>query len=63
MMTDRDLWLLACQILEQDGPRACDFVADRISESLTQGDRAGVDNWRAVSGRLNELLQFDGALD
>jgi len=53
---DRELWACASTVLEQHGDHAPVFVAERIDALAVAGDQAGVDIWRAIAMRVDQLM-------
>jgi hypothetical protein len=42
------------------GERACVHVAERIGALALAGDMAGVERWREIARRLDQLLRPEG---
>jgi hypothetical protein len=59
MISDRELWACANQVLQQHGDRAPVFVAERIGALALAGDEAGVAAWRAIATRMDRLNRSD----
>ncbi len=56
MMTpERELWAVATLIEQQQGNDAPVWIAQRISELALAGDMAGVERWKAIAGKLDQL--------
>ena len=55
MISDRELWACANQVLEQHGDAADKFVATRIRSLAAANDEAGVKTWMAIADRLDRL--------
>ena len=63
MISDRELWACAQQVIEQHGDRAPMFVAERIGALAIEGDKVGVVTWMMIAARVEQLteLRKDGA--
>ncbi len=44
------------------GPGAARYVAERIGALALAGDQAGVDRWKAIASKLDQLLRGPGHL-
>ena len=55
MLSDWELWACANETLKQHGERAPVFVAERIGALAVAGDLAGVETWKAIAARMDEL--------
>jgi len=55
MISERELWACAHQVLKQHGAKADAFVAERVAMLATAQDEAGVRTWRAIARRLDRL--------
>lgn len=60
MNADRELWACASTVLEQYGDHAPVFVAERIGVLADAGDQAGVDIWKAIAIRMDQLISQKG---
>lgn len=56
MLSDRELWACANQVLESHGEKAPVFVAERIGALALAGDMDGIANWKAIARRLDQLI-------
>ena len=56
ILTERELWACAIEVLRQHGSRAPAFVAERIGALVLAGDAAGVATWKATAAKLQLLL-------
>ena len=57
MLSDWELWACANETLKQHGERAPVFVAERIGALVVAGDVAGMETWKAIAARINELSE------
>jgi hypothetical protein len=55
MLEDWVLWSAAAMVQRQHGDDAPLFVATRIGALALAGDVEGVENWRAIAARLDQL--------
>lgn len=53
------VWACALAVERQHGPRAVVFVAERIGALARQGDTVGVEMWKAIAARLDDLSHTD----
>ena len=60
MIADKELWACAQMVLDQHGARTPAFVAERIGALALQGDRAGIETWKAIAVRIDRLMGGDG---
>jgi hypothetical protein len=60
MNIDRERWAEAILVEKQHGAAAPRFVAERIGQLALHGDHAGVERWREIAGRLDQLNCGDG---
>lgn len=59
MTPEQHVWACALAVERQHGPRAAVFVAERIGALALQGDTTGVEMWKAVAVRLDDLSHTD----
>jgi len=52
-MTDREVWILAGEIMAEHGKMTADYIIDRLSNVL--GDRVAVEDWRRVAAAVDEI--------
>jgi hypothetical protein len=62
LISERELWACADQVLEQYKANADRFVAERVAALAAAGDAEGVATWRAIATRLDQLRDTAGAL-
>jgi hypothetical protein len=55
VLSDRELWACASEVLSQHGENAPVFVAERIGALALAGDLAGVEAWKSVAVRMERL--------
>ena len=54
---DRELWACALAVERRYGDRAPLHVAERIGALVLDGDNDGVEVWKAIAARLDQLRQ------
>lgn len=54
-LSDRELWAAANMVMRRHGERAPVFVAERIGSLALVGDTAGVEAWKAIAARMEQL--------
>lgn len=57
MTSEHERWAEALQVERQHGDEAPVFVATRIGVLAAVGDEAGVQRWREIAARLDQLGQ------
>jgi hypothetical protein len=57
-LDDWELWACAQQVIKQHGAKAPLHVATRIGELATAGDMDGVEAWRAIAGKVDQLMDY-----
>ncbi|BBB13435.1 DUF6961 family protein [Sphingopyxis sp. FD7] len=60
---EQHVWACALEVERQHGERANLFVAERIGALALTGDLAGVEMWKAIAKRLDQLGRADGVSD
>lgn len=60
VISDRELWACAQQVLNHHGPDADAFVRDRLSALSASGDEAGTRIWLAIADRIERLRDTEG---
>jgi hypothetical protein len=55
MASDRDLWALTIRVERDHGAGAPRYIAERIGEAAVADNRAGIDLWKAVAARFDQL--------
>lgn len=60
MLSDRELWACANQVLESHGEKAPVFAAERIGALALAGDSDGIATWKAIASRLDHLMKSAG---
>ena len=56
MIDEKELWACANTVLDQHGDQAPVFVAERIGQLALDGDREGVQTWKAIAHRIDALV-------
>ena len=57
---ERELWACALLVEREHGGGAVAFIAERVATLAAAGDLAGVERWRAIADKLDQLR--DGGL-
>ena len=57
MISDRELWACANQVLNHHGPDVDKFIAERMAALAAAGDEAGTKAWLAIAARVDQLRQ------
>lgn len=52
---EQHVWACAIEVERQHGDRAPVFVAERIGALALAGDAAGVEMWKAIAARLDQM--------
>jgi len=55
MISDRELWACAAEVMRQHEDRAHVFVAERIGALALQADEQGVITWKAIASRMDQF--------
>jgi hypothetical protein len=55
MILDRELWACAQQAINHHGPDVDRFIAERMTALAQAGDEAGVQAWRLIAERVDQL--------
>jgi len=55
MISDRELWACAHQVLNHHGPDVDRFIAERMAALAAAGDEAGTRAWLAIAERVDAL--------
>jgi hypothetical protein len=56
MLSDRDLWACAHQVLRQHGSAAPEFIAERIGAMVVANDHEGMRVWKEIARRAADLM-------
>ena len=59
-LSEEELWAVAAETLRQHGEHAPVFVADRIGALVLDGDMRGVEAWKSIAARIQEIIQRAG---
>jgi hypothetical protein len=63
MISDRELWACAQQVIDHHGPDVDRFIAARMTALAEAGDEAGVTAWRAIALRVDALRREPDAVE
>jgi len=55
-LSETELWAVAAETLRQHGEGAPVFVADRIGALVLDGDIRGVEAWKSIAARIQEIM-------
>lgn len=55
MTPERELWACALLVEREHGKDADAFIAERVTILARGGDMAGVERWRAIADKLDQL--------
>jgi hypothetical protein len=55
VLSDWELWACALEVQREHGDGAPRFVAERIGALVLKGDVAGVEAWKEIAIRLQQL--------
>lgn len=56
MISDRELWACANQVLQQHGSAASEFIAERIGAMVLANDFEGMRVWKEIASRAGDLM-------
>ncbi len=59
-LSDWELWACAAEVIRQHGDKAPIHVAERIGSLAIAGDVAGVQAWKVIAKRVDELSRSPG---
>ena len=57
-ISEWELWACAQQVIKQHGAKAPAHVATRIGELAAVGDIKGVEAWRSIAERVDQLIDY-----
>lgn len=60
MISERELWACAQQVLQQHKDGVDLFIAERVAALAVAGDAEGVLTWTAIADRLDQLRDTHG---
>jgi hypothetical protein len=58
-MTDREVWIVAGEIMATHGERTADYIIDRLGDVLD--DPVAVEDWRRIAAAVDEIADKGGA--
>lgn len=56
-LSDAELWAVAAETVRQHGDGTPVFVADRIGALVLDGDERGVEAWKSIAARSQEIIK------
>ena len=59
MISDRELWACAHQVMSHHGPDVDRFIEERMAALAAAGDEAGSRAWRAIAERVDALRKTE----
>lgn len=62
MSPEQEKWAEALAIERRWGPKACEFIAERVTTLALAGDDAGVARWITIADHFDRLQDRDGQL-
>ena len=57
-LPDWELWACAKQVIKQHGAVAPVYIATRLGELASAGDMDGVEAWKAIAARVDQLIDY-----
>ncbi|QJU59347.1 hypothetical protein HL653_17690 [Sphingomonas sp. AP4-R1] len=63
MISDRELWACAAEIVRQYGAHAIDHASSRAADLARAGDEGGVRAWVSIADRIGQLTDLPGEGD
>jgi hypothetical protein len=54
---DQERWAEAAEVLRLHGDKAPLFVAERVGALALAGEVPGVDRWRKIAARMDQLIR------
>ena len=60
VISDRELWACANQVINHHGPDVDAFIAERMRALAAAGDAAGTRTWLAIAERVDRLRDLKG---
>jgi hypothetical protein len=61
VISDREIWACAQQVMRQHGENAPAHIAERIGALALAGDEAGVETWKRIADRVDQLFDYGAA--
>jgi len=61
MIAEQELWACAHLLLQQHGANAPAFIAERIGALAIKGDLEGVETWKQIAHRMDQLMTQPGS--
>ncbi|MAX01218.1 MAG: hypothetical protein CMN72_16585 [Sphingomonas sp.] len=55
-LEDWELWSAAIMVVRQHGDQAPTFVAERIAALALASDHRGIEAWKQIAARIEQLL-------
>jgi hypothetical protein len=56
-MTDREVWIVAGEIMAAHGKMTADYIIDRLSDVLD--DQVAVEDWRRIAAAVDHIAAED----
>ena len=60
-VSDWEVWACAQQVMQQHGDRAPVHIAERIATLALAGDMDGVELWKRIAERVDQLSDYGHA--
>jgi hypothetical protein len=61
VIADWEIWACAQQVMQQHGDRASAHIAERIGTLALAGDEAGIETWKRIADRVDQLSDYGKA--
>ncbi|MFD1950269.1 DUF6961 family protein [Sphingomonas arantia] len=55
VLIERELWACAQQVIQEHGHHAPEHIAERVATLALDGDVAGVETWKRIADRVDQL--------
>lgn len=56
-VAEREIWACALEVQRQHGGRAPVFVAERIGALALAGDAGGLETWKAIASKMDQIAR------
>lgn len=59
MISERELWQCAGEVLRQHGEKSAHFVAERLGALAIKDDQEGIAVWKAIARCIDQLQRME----